>query len=260
MKKAAILLSIILLGNFAAALRVEKLDTQVSIDGQGFASVTENYILGFISDFEFNDFKKSAQRNTSSLSAWKSDYNFFTPHFAGSTGNTIISSFITFDEGSKTLTLKYALQKKFANLQSSEQRSDTYAVPDSQLAEFNVGGTIVIPENTTIIIMPPANSEVDATKLPDKVRVINGNQIVLSGIQSNSLNVQYNVLKPIAPTSDDLFSGISNTYILAPLVALIIIGIYVKRDEIEEKVEDYLVEHSEIKPRESEEMEIDFGK
>ncbi len=260
MKKICAIMLMLLLAHGAAALKVDRLNVQISVDDQGFASVTENYTLGFISDFEFSDFKLEAKKNASSLNAWESDYNFFGTHFAGPTGNTITSSAITFDETSRALTLGYGLEKKFARLQSSEQRSDTYTIQDTQLAAFNVAGTIVIPENTTITINLPVNSQVDASGLPDKVQVINGNQVLLNGIQSNSINVQYSVSKSIAPSGIEIINGISNIYIFAPVIALLIIGIFAKREEIEKRIEDYLVDHSEIKPRESEEIELDVGK
>ena len=256
----AIVLLIILLSQVAAALKVDKLEIEVVVDGEGFASVTENYFLSFISDFEFNDFKQNANKNSASLSVWQASYDFFKPHFTESAGNKITSSGIIFDETSKTLQLKYGLTEKFATLLTSEQRSDTYSIPDSALAAFNIAGTIVIPENTRIVIRLPENTEVDTEKLPDKVEVAFGNQIVLNGIQSNSINIQYSLLKPIAPKSDEIVQGISNTYIFAPLAVLLLIGTYAKREEIEKIVEDYIVNHSEMKPRESEEIEIDFGK
>jgi len=258
MKKAAAIMMILLMSHGASGLRVEQLNVQIDVDSQGFASITENYTMGFISEFEFNEFKDSAQGNAASLGAWEADYNFFGPHFLSS-GNQLTSSAITFDESSKTLTLKYGLVRTFAQLESSGQRVDTYSIPDSRLQEFNIAGTIVIPENTTITIRLPANSEVDASQLPAQARV-NGNQIILNGIQSNSISIDYSVLKSIAPRSDDLVQGISNTYIFAPIIALLMVGVYLRRDEIEKRIEDYLVEHSEIKPRESEEIDIDMGK
>lgn len=244
----------------AGALGVEKLGITVNVDGQGYASITENYQISFISDFEFNDFKESAKRNASSLSSWQATHDFFKPHFGETAGNSIMTSSITFDEVSRTVILRYSLQEKFAALERSEQRTDFFVVPDSRLAAFNTGGTIVVPDNTRIDVMLPQNSEVDVSSLPEKVEVA-GNRVSLGGIQSNSVEIRYSVLKPIAPSSNDILQGISGIYILAPVIALLLAGIYVKRQEIEKRIEDYLVEHSEIKPRGAEdELSLDLEK
>ncbi len=244
----------------AAAIGVSRLDIIINVDEQGFASVTESYGISFISDFEFSDFKDAAKKNASSLSAWQATYSFFKPHFADSARNKITESTITFDENSRNLTLKYGLENRIATLRKSEQRADFFAIDDSQLAAFNTAGTIAIPENTTIDIRLPQNAEVDRSSLPGKVQVF-GNEVVMSGIQSNSLNITYTVLKPLGPKGGDIIQGISNVYLFAPVLLLIVLAVYVKREEIGEKLEDYLVEHSEIKQRSpEEEFSVDLGK
>lgn len=242
---------ILILGN-VSAISVDNLGIRVNVDGEGHASVRETYSLRFISVFEKEDFNNKAIENSSSISAWQVDYEFFQSHFAG-TISDIQTSSITFDNDAQQLTFEYTLKEKFATLKAREQRSDFFEISDRELFAFNDSGTIVIPDNTQIEIVLPQNSQIDSQNLPDKA-VIAGTSILLSGIQSNSLNISYRTLKPIAFSGNDFINGISNFGLLIfAILAGGIVIVYMKREELENKIENYLVEHSEIKTRNPEE-------
>ena len=256
MKKLFFVLAILLLTLNAQATEVINLEINIDIDNSGNATITENYNLQFISPFEKKEFNDEAIANSSSVSAWQADYEFFIPHFARNTEN-INSSSITYDNEAQRLTFVYTLKEPLASLIEQEQRSDLFEINDREFFSFNKSGTIVIPENTEIRINLPSNTQINRDELPSKA-VITGSSILLTGIQSNSLNISYIFLKPIAPTGLQLVEGISNTYvILGPLIILILLIVVVRRQSIEKRIEDYLVEHSEIKSRPPKE-EIDF--
>ncbi len=259
MKKALLFALVLAFALNAAALKVGTLDISVNVDSSGNALVAENYSMAFSSPFEENAFEESARNNSSSLLAWQADFNFFFPHFGNIAGNEIETSTIIYDPQLKAITLRYSLKGVFAQLVQSEQRADSFLIQDRQLSAFRDAGIIVIPENTKLRIILPPNSEIDASKLPERA-VINENQVLFTGIQSNSMSVAYKVTKPIAPIGSDLFGNISGIYLaLIPLAAIALIVAYAKRDEIEEKIEGYLVEHSEIKKREpDEELDLDI--
>jgi len=150
------------------------------------------------------------------------------------------------------------MKKRFATLISEGQRADSFAIDDKQLFSFNESGTIVIPENTLIKIILPQNTELEEIELPEKAQLI-GNTLTLNGIQSNVIKLQYKVLKPIAPnTTDflDLIVGFNS--ILLPLLIALLILIYFKKEKIEEKIEGYLVNHSEIQNRKPEEINFEI--
>ncbi|MEK6958247.1 MAG: hypothetical protein AABW99_04705 [archaeon] len=240
----------------ASAVSVELLNISISVNNEGYAGITENYFLKFTSPFEEDDFKQKAVGNSSSLLSWEASYNFFYPRFAESAGNELDTSSIIYDEGSKTLTLKYALKKTFAALLREEQRANFFRINDRQFASFNEGGTIVIPEGTNIQLTLPTNSELQSD--PPENAIVNGNQIILRGIQTNALTIDYKALKPIASNPFEIFTDNSGIYfILLPVLIIVAIFAYIKREEVEQRIEDYLVKHSEIKPRtEDEDIEL----
>ncbi|MFH1391738.1 MAG: hypothetical protein ABIH20_05490 [Candidatus Diapherotrites archaeon] len=242
------------------AIEINHLTIDISVDNEGFANIVENYDLQFISPFEEAEFVNQTIENSSSLQAWQADYEFFYPRFAKTI--TEISPTppikIGYSNEANRLTFEYSLRERFATLASEEQRSDFFIIDDKQLSTFLETSTIVIPENNTIRINIPQNSEIDTSKLPDKV-VVSGNTILLSGIQSNSIAIEYRVLKPIAPTSGELIQGLSGIYIiLVPILIVLLIITYIKKDDLEEKIEKYLVDHSEIKTRKEEELDIEL--
>lgn len=260
MKKACIILSLLLFAATAQALKVDSLDITLDMDEQGSATINENYTLQFSSGFEFDEFKKKARENLASLSSWMADFDFFYPHFGEVAGGKLSYSFVTFDDRTRTLSLEYRLEEKLAKLVREEQRTDYYAIPDAKLQAFNEGGAISIPENTSIRIKLPSNAEIDTERLPENIQKISPSQIVLKGIQSNSISISYKMNKPIAPKGDSLIQGIPNTYLLASIAAIALILLYLKREEIESRVEDFLVEHSEIKNMPEEEIDLDLSK
>ena len=87
MKKLFFVLAILLLTLNAQAVEVINLEINIDIDDSGNALITENYNLQFISPFEKKDFNDEAIANSSSVSAWQADYEFFIPHFARNNEN-----------------------------------------------------------------------------------------------------------------------------------------------------------------------------
>jgi len=246
-----------LLAGTASALNTDHLTIEIALDNQGSATITENYLLSFVSPFEERSFRDLALENSSNLLAWQSQLEFFFPHFESIAGNSRSTTSITYDEKSKTIILRYILKEKFARIISKEQRSDSFVIDQKQWSAFKESGSIVIPENTTVRLLFPANTEIDSDKLPSNA-IVEGNIIELSGIQSNFINVEYKIAKPILPGSDDLFENITGIYTIAiPILIVILLIGYVKREDIESKVENYLVAHSEVNFREPEE-ELDF--
>ncbi len=257
MRKAITLLMLLALCYGSYSLSVRSLEIDAELDQNGGATFTENYALNFTSPFELNDFKEKAKKNGTSLLAWEADFNFFYPHFE-TRSNAHQNTSIAFDEKTGYPTLKYTLSQPFARLLREEQRAAFFTIDYRQFADFIDGSTIVVPENTTIKIIFPPSSQVDrGSVLPPKSE-LNYNELTLHGIQTNSLKIFYSVIKPISPSGNDFLQGFSGVYaLLLPAAVLLAIAAYFKREEIEENVERFLVEHSEIKTRDTDE-ELDF--
>jgi hypothetical protein len=87
--------------------------------------------------------------------------------------------------------------------------------------------------------------------------------MTITNFQSNSLPIEYTVLTPIA---DPIDAGkIFDNAVKSPLFAFVIailaaIGLYIalNRDEISEKVENYVIEHSEFRPQPKQDIDADL--
>lgn len=258
-KKTAIIFLIVLIflfSNTVPAIKVNSLEIAVDVDPQGFAKVTENYRLSFISDFELEDFKKASIEDSTSLAMWTADFNFFYPHFGPRAGLLLSASSIGFDDKSRTLTLEYTSDEKFAKLVKSEQRSDFFTIENRRMNAFNDSGIIVIPENTAIKITLPQNANIDTESLPSKIKVF-GNQLELNAVRSNSVEIKYIIVKSIIQAGNEIIPGVQNIYLLIMAAALLIAVIYIRRSDLEKWIEKTLVEHSEIKGKHNDE-EIEF--
>ena len=257
--KTAIWLAIaamLLMPAAASGLKEDSLDIAIAVNADGTAKFTEKYALSFSTPFELDAFRAQAKKNSSSLSAWEADYNFFYPHFQPAS-NPIAKSEITFNDQSSELTLSYILENSFARLVKDDQRSTLFIIDDKQLQSFIDGGAIVIPENTQIGIMLPQSAEIDSASAIANA-VVSQNEVKLKSIQTNSFSLQYRIIKPLGIKGNSLLDDLSNAYfIIVPLLAIVCALLYWRKDEIEKKIEGYLVAHSEINAKEAEE-EIDF--
>jgi hypothetical protein len=249
----ATLIIIAIIPNTIYAVKPENLEINIELEKTGDAKITENYRLSFISELDSDDFKKTAVKNGSSFLSWKASYEFIKKHI--NSENMTSNTTIAYEENTNTLTLIY-FEKNLAELTKQEQRADYFKIDEKKLSAFNERGSIIIPENTKITITLPPNSEAITTNLPPKVKVL-GNQIVLQGITSNSMTINYILNKPIIGEGNDIIKGIPNAYIIIAIATIIIILIHLNRDEFEKKIEEYIVEHSEIKAKKTSE-EIDF--
>jgi len=257
MKKSFFILFILFFSINVTAVTVDKLNIDAQVDAEGFAEITETYFLRFDTPFEKNAFYETAIENSSSIYAWSSENDFFFPHFEPSI-DKLASSSISFDNQAEKIIFTYTIKKRFATLITEGQRADSFTIDDKQLFSFNDSGTIVIPENTTIKLILPPNTEFEEIELPEKAQLI-GNTLTLNGIQSNVIKLKYKVLKPIAPNTTDFLELIMGfNSILLPLLIALLILIYFKKEKIEEKIEGYLIDHSEIKNRQPEEINFEI--
>lgn len=261
MKKALTTFAFLLVfAAFASAITIQKLEMAVEIDEAGLAHVTENYSLKFsLFSPEFEGFKKNKEENGSSLMAWMVDYDWFFPHFGGEPTRAISRSFVEFDERDNILTLDYFLKDKFAIVSSDEPRQTKWKISDNKLKSFEAGGLIVVPENTEIIFRLPSNAEVSKSQLSKQAKV-EDSTVILSGISTNFVNLEYSMPKPIVSANpfDEVVKAARSYWVFLLAILLVLAGAaFAKRKEVSKRIEDYIIEHSELEAGEPEE-ELEF--
>ncbi len=238
------------------------IDVFVSEDGS--ANIEERFFFTFYAG-EASQFEKDFEENSPSLAAWKKDYPFVQPHIGVENNSRDFQFFLNRTPiGEPTLTMAYdyptGLVQQIRN--NTQGRGTKWGLVDNTLLDFVTGGTIIIPSNTQIKFHFPNSSVVDTSLLPNGVTA-SGNTVTLTNFQSNALQVQYTVLAPIADPIDasKLFSNLIQSPLF--IFVLIILGIGVayvatNRKEITEKIERYVIEHSEFRSNQKREIELDL--
>lgn len=246
-----------LFAGFAWALSPTSMAVEMDIGKDGSAHIVETYKIKFDSAAEIDLFKQEAKENGSSLLSWKVDEPWFFPHFADE--KSISKSFVFFDEGLNQVSLDYFISGQFATLVADEARETKWKISDQQLKFYSKGGLLVVPENVTIRFNLPAGATIAGEQLSSKVKV-EGNSVILNGISTNYVNLQYHIDKPIAPLNVfRVFGELINAHFLL-FAALALLGLVVliyKREQLVKKIEGYIIAHSEIEAREQEE-ELDL--
>ena len=249
MKKTAIALSLIFFAAAVHALALQKLAISAEVSDNGTASIVENYELAFENISEKIRFIDNAQKNSSSMLAWKADYSFFYPHFEA-TDNRVIRSSITFEQGTNTITLEYDLEKPLMTVVKDAARETLYEFSGKQLNSFIKDGLIVIPNNAEISITLPKKAQIIGQNAVPQVETAQ-TKITIKPLTTSHISIQYSIQKPIQTKVNsleliqDFFADSANlAVIIAALIALAII--FWKKDDIEGKIEDYIVKHSEI--------------
>jgi len=250
-----LLFAILLILSSVNAIRIDSIDIQIVLDKEGFAHITEKYNLGFFAG-ELEEFKQTASENSASLDSWQVDYPWFNPQFAEL--SEISETHITFDESSRALLLDYFLKNRFAELIGNQPRTAEWSIPDRKFSSFMEQSTISIPSNTQIEIKLPAGSVINRNALVQEAQVY-GTNVVLSGISTSRVGLMYAVPKPIAQPLD-IFSllGQTNIMFLFSIIVVVVVIFYLKRKTVSSRIEEYIVEHSQIEPHKEGETEFEI--
>lgn len=236
------------------ARNLEKHGLLVLIDSQGLASIKEKYYYAFENDAELEAFKQTVKQNGPSFVAWKVFDASIFPHIIGSEDELLQKS-VLFNEEQGFLEINYSLSSKIVML-DEQSRTTVFSLIQNRFNYFIQGASVIIPKNTSITISIPENALVlQALPVPSK----QNHEISWNGfLSSNQLALVYEIRKPIAPTIslsdlvEGIFSKSENVFILV-IIAVIIIFLYWKKDAVSEKIEGYVVKHSEIRPEAVEE-------
>ncbi|MFH1586437.1 MAG: hypothetical protein ABID38_01110 [Candidatus Diapherotrites archaeon] len=226
----------------------------VEVDDEGNAKITEKYELSFFAG-ERDIFAQTASENTSSIDAWRADFSWFGPHFGEIQGENRIHD-VSISYGENSVTFEYGLDG-IAVIESDTLRETDWKFREDVFQNFISGGLISIPDETKIQFILPFEAEISADLLPPEATLFGPNNVELHGTNRTIINIEYRVPKPIVPEGLDLFSLISgivleiisdyNLLVLSGLFLLIVFGgAYLKRKEISGRVQEYIVNHSEL--------------
>jgi hypothetical protein len=241
--------------------RMSFLSIDIFINEDGSATIREQYFFNFFAG-EASQFVRDFEENTPSLLEWKADYPFIQPHI-GNESQTENIEFVlsTTVEGQPSLTLSYKYPEGIVNELVSENpgRSTSWKLSDVVLVQFINSGSILIDDATQIKIHLPPNSVIDKEALGEEISIAD-NVITLTNFQSNALNVKYSILLPIAnpiDTSRFLEDFINSPLFVALLVLLGLVLAYgmLNKKKITDRIEEYVVRHSELKPATHHEIE-----
>lgn len=244
--------------------RLGFLSIDIFIDEKGSATIKEQYFFNYFAE-EAEQFIQDFEENTPSLLEWKADYPFIKPHIGNeSQTENIAFALNNTAEEQPSLTLTYTYPKGIVDILSSQNqgRSTLWKLSDIVLVQFINSGSILINEQTQIRIHIPSNGTINEKLLVEKVSLID-NTVTLTNFQSNALAIEYSVLTPIANPIDT--GKFLEDFINGPLfiVLIVILGIIIaygmiNKEKISRKVEEYIVQNTELKPEQDQEIESIF--
>ncbi|MEK6821332.1 MAG: hypothetical protein AABY11_02955, partial [archaeon] len=144
----------------------------------------------------------------------------------------------------------------------SQGRSTRWKLADLALVQFIEGGNINIPINTQIIIHLPMGAIIDTTLLPANI-LVSGNTITISNFKGNALPIEYSVFTPIADPIDAgkiVEDAVKSPLFTLVLAILAVVGMIVvlNREKISERIEEYVIAHSEFKPQRKQDIDADL--
>lgn len=265
-----LLLALMALAAMAQAATITQHAIQIGVDSQGLGQVTERFVFLFDSERELIEFRNQAQKLGANLDAWRS-YDATITNYVGSIRPG--SGRIGYEEkeGDRQVKLEYQTQSPlFERIETGRQTE--YQINSSAFESFRKGSVYVIPSNTKIVFNFPKQATIQLESLKPEIEDPNElaqaqteKRIFWAGHRSISgnLGLSFSMEKQIAPATSltqSLKTMIENRQAYGLAAALLVLAslAYFKRKSIQEKIENYLVQHSEIEhSKESEEIEIE---
>lgn len=222
----------------------------IAVDEDGMAQVRERYFMVFQNEQQLADFRQAVSTIGVSVEGWKAyDARIYPRIGQENEINVTGISFIENQDSSKYLELVYSLREPLMEKKSETSTVVEFALNTKYLSGFIDGSLWVIPENTSIIVHLPKGVQIEAPVKPDAS--IEGSTVAWNGyVFGNELNLSYSLFKQIA--SFDL-SGLLQQAMQSDLfwigAAIVVIAaaiVIVKRKAISEKIEGYIVAHSDL--------------
>lgn len=261
MKKILVVLSLLVfLAGFSAAYELQKQEFSIQVDNKGIGLIIEKYYFKFENSQDTANFITAVKNNGQNLLSWKAFDDRISPYFE-SIEKLNLQGF-SFDPKTNILELKYISDTPVAEKSFEDSRSEEWRLRPGLLQSFEQGTLVIVPKSITISITLPSNADLKAGNIPPTVQFTK-NTLLLNNARINNLNIQYAIPKPIAQTEifSQFFQWLKDTGLIYAIIAVLIaLGVIaaVKRKELAERIENYIVKNSEISSKEDfEEIEID---
>ena len=232
----------------------------IEVDGEGFAKVSEKFFLKFPNSYQMERFLEKSRELGSSLESWKAFDSTIYTHI-GSTADVINGIVKPLEKEGKNyyLEISYELSSAIMKKKSETSRMINYALAENVLSEFFSGNLLVIPKGTTIKFVLPKSIEIRERPQPEAV--LDGSNVTWSGYKSaNAFILEYVYWRQIAPSVEismlfySLITSKDLPLILGVLLILALV-LYWKKKVIAAKIENYVVEHSDLSKGEHEKEE-----
>ena len=257
-----LIISLILISNVnALSYSIINHTIEISVNDTGHAEIVERFHFYFPSLAQLEEFKQTSESIGLDLEKWGALDPKITAYI-GKERYTIKNVSGGFDASSESLEIKYSLLEPIMKNIGETSRVAKYSLNANAFSDsFDAGDLWEIPVNTTIRIILPTNTEL--TKIPSPEASVFENRIAWEGYKtSNKLELEYELIKEIAPTFDiaKFLLSLTSSNLFIPvmgLIALIAGAIYWKLDEINSRIEKYVIKHSEIVPDEEHFEELD---
>ncbi len=243
-------------------IEIKETIIEIEVQKNGFGVVSEKYLFKFKSQEELEFFVENAQKNGSSLLSWNTFDNRIFVHIAENDFDTKNASVEFVEDGLENSFLNIIYENEspiFIEQKEKSGRFVEWVFNSKKLTPMVFGGVIILPENTLLEITLPANAEI----LQSDMEIKKG-KILWEGYKTTSkINVVYLIKENIAPTfnlSAAIQGILSNKETLTVLfVVLVVVGLvlYVKRDSIGGKIENFILKNSKIEEAEKTEIEIE---
>lgn len=263
MKKAILIFTMLLFcASFSIGYQITKKELTVQVNENGAGLFNEKYFLKFSDKQDSSSFDIAWKDNGNQWSKWATFDPEITPHFGNIETNYLTG--VNYDNKNKILEFNYTIDNPVSKVSSEDSRAILWIANSSILFQnLGYGTVIAIPEKTTLTIILPANAELKTKDLPPAIQTAKNILTLTKSTNSSNFSIQYTIPKPIAQITvfSEFFDWLKLTgliyAIIAMLIALGIVGI-VKRKEIVDKMENYIVSHSEISRKEEfEEIDIE---
>jgi len=229
---------------------LESHSIDIDVDSAGNAQVVERFFLFFQNEQQLVDFRQTVNEVGVSLSGWKSYDPRIYPHIGQEQDVEVQGiSFIENPNAIDFLEISYGLNSPIMEKKGETSRVVSYSVKPKFFAEFSDGALWVIPEGTTITVRLPKGVRIEGEIKPDAV--VTGSDVTWTGyVSGNELNIDYGFFKEIA--SFDLREAVQQLlqsdifWFLVAFVAVFFLLLFAKRKSIGDRVENYLVAHSDF--------------
>lgn len=227
---------------------------KIDVDAQGNAQVTERFFLQFHDQQQLLAFREKSKEIGVRIEGWEAYDEKLHPYIGQQ--DEIATSKVSFIENDSTfLEMTYSLKSTLMEKKRETTRVIEYSILSKFFNYFISGSLWVIPQNTTIAVNLPPGAELQQPIEPEAE--VSGNSVTWSGYKNSSkMTLNYRMFKQIASfdfgavlqqlMKSDLF------WVLIAIALIVCAALFLKRKSISNKIENYIVERSDLSKEEEE--------